>query len=158
MGNVFAGSEVIEMGIQIEKNGKDFYDALAARTKNEKAREMYKYLAGEEERHITVFRKILSSVRTYEPQEAYPGEYFAYMSALASDYVFTKKDMGKAMAGKTKDDKEAIDKGMGFEKDSIVFYEGMKKAVSKEESNVIDMLIGQEQSHLKKLVELKENL
>ena len=28
MGNVFAGSEIVELGIQIEKNGKDFYNIL----------------------------------------------------------------------------------------------------------------------------------
>ncbi len=28
MGNIFAGSEIVELGIQIEKNGRDFYNTL----------------------------------------------------------------------------------------------------------------------------------
>lgn len=28
MGNIFAGSEIVEMGIQIEKNGRDFYNKI----------------------------------------------------------------------------------------------------------------------------------
>ena len=37
MGNIFAGSEVVEIGIQIEKNGKDFYQILATQSKDPKA-------------------------------------------------------------------------------------------------------------------------
>ena len=81
MANVFAGNEIVEMGIQIEKNGKDFYDTVLAQTKDEKAKNIFKYLAGEEEKHIITFQKILDSVHKYEPPESYPGEYFAYMKA-----------------------------------------------------------------------------
>lgn len=49
MGNIFAGSEIVEMGIQIEKNGKDFYDILEKQSKNPAAQKLFKYLAGEEE-------------------------------------------------------------------------------------------------------------
>src|SRR3989338_11068104 len=121
MGSMFAASEIVELGIQIEKNGRDFYNALAGKSKNKKARETFEYLAGEEAKHIITFQAILSSVHKYEPQEAYPGEYFAYMNALASEYVFTQKDKGAEIAKRIKTDKEAIDMGIGFEKDSILF-------------------------------------
>ncbi len=127
MGNIFAGSEIVELGIQIEKNGRDFYNTLTAQSKNPKAADIFKYLAGEEEKHIAVFQKILDKVEKYEPAESYPGEYFAYMNALASEYIFTKENKGKEIAKKTTSDKQAIDLGIGFEKDSIVFYEGMKR-------------------------------
>ena len=156
--NIFAGSEIVEFGIQIEKNGKDFYNTLVNQSKNQKAKEIFKYLAAEEEKHIGTFQKILDSVHKYEPAEAYPGEYFAYMNALASDHVFTGKDKGEEIAKNTKSDKEAIDKGIGFEKDSILFYEGMKKVVPEHDHKVIDGLILQEQDHLRQLHDLKKNL
>jgi rubrerythrin len=158
MGNIFAGSEIVEIGIQIEKNGRDFYNTLAKESKNQKTVEIFKYLAGEEEKHIAVFQKILGSVEKYEPPESYPTEYFAYMHALASEQVFTQKDKGEGVARAIKNDEEAIEKGIGFEKDSIIFYEGMKKAVPKYDHKVIDELITQEQSHLRKLSDLKKNL
>ncbi len=158
MANVFAGSEIIEMGIQIEKNGKDFYDTVIAQTKDEKAKNIFKYLAGEEEKHIVTFQKILDSVHKYEPPESYPGEYFAYMKALASEYIFTQKDKGREIAKSAKSDKEVVRLGMKFEKDSIIFYEGMKKVVPEGQGNVVDALIAQEKSHLLKLFQLKENL
>ena len=158
MGNVFAGSEIVEIGVQIEKNGRDFYEALAAKSKAKKAKEVFGYLAGEEAKHITAFQKILESVERYEPQEAYPGEYFAYMNALASEHVFTKQNKGKDIAKKTRNDKEAVDLGIGFEKDSIIFYEGMRKVALEEDERVVNDLILQEQNHLRQLVELKKNL
>ena len=157
MVNIFAGSEIVEMGIQIEKNGRDFYNTLAKQSKNQKPKDTFKYLAGEEEKHIAVFQKILGSVHKYEPPETYPGEYFAYMSALASNYVFTQKDKGDEIAKNTKTDREAVDIGIGFEKDSILFYEGMKKVVPPYDHKTVDELIAQEQGHLRQLSDLKQN-
>ena len=158
MVNIFAGSEIVELGIQIEKNGRDFYNAVIEQSKNQKAKETFKYLAGEEEKHIAVFQNILDSVHKYEPPESYPGEYFAYMNALARDYVFTQKDKGREIAKNVKGDKEAISLGIGFEKDSIIFYVGMKKVVPEYDHKIVDKLITQEQDHLRQMSELKENL
>ena len=158
MGNIFAESEIVELGIQIEKNGRDFYNTLVKQSKNKKAVEIFQYLAGEEEKHIAVFQKILDSVHKYEPPESYPGEYFAYMNALASEYIFTQKDKGSQIAKTVTSDKQAVELGIGFEKDSIVFYEGMKKVVPEYELKVVEQLIEQEQGHLAQLSDLKKSI
>ncbi|MFC1590312.1 ferritin family protein [Candidatus Omnitrophota bacterium] len=158
MSNIFSGGEIVEMGIQIEKNGRDFYNALIETSKNQKAKGIFKFLAGEEEKHIIAFQKLLDSVKGYEPPEAYPGEYFAYMSALAGDYVFTKENKGAEAAKRVKNDAEAVDAGMGFEKDSMLFYEGIKKAVPPEGIKTVDALIEQERTHFRQLSELKSSL
>lgn len=152
----FAGSEIVEIGIQIEKNGRDFYSVVASRSHNTKAKEMFNYLAGEEEKHIQDFGKILNSVQKYEPAESYPQEYFSYMNALAQGYVFTKKDKGKETAKAAPTDIEAIDLGIKAEKDSIVFYEGMKRIVPEHDIGLIDELVMQEKDHLAKLCNLKD--
>ena len=158
MANVFNGSEIVELGIQIEKNGRDFYNVLAKQSKNKKAGDIFKFLAGEEEKHIAVFKDIISSVQRYEPQEAYTGEYFAYMNALAGEYVFTEKDKGAEIAKRIKTDKEAIDMGIGFEKDSILFYAGLREVVPEEAHKPVDALMAQERNHLRQLADLKSNL
>ena len=158
MGNIFAGSEIVELGIQIEKNGRDFYNALDKKSNNQKAKKIFQYLAGEEAKHILTFQSILGSVQKYEPPEAYPGEYFAYMNALASNYVFTQKDKGNEAAARATTDKQGIQLGIGFEKDSIIFYEGMKKVVPEGDHKIVDELIKQEQSHLAQLLELEKGL
>ncbi|HTZ10913.1 MAG TPA: ferritin family protein [Candidatus Margulisiibacteriota bacterium] len=158
MGNIFSGSEIVELGIEIEKNGRDFYDSCLKSSSNEKLRKLFKYLALEEEKHIEVFKKILASVNAYEPAESYPGEYLAYMRALSSEQVFTQKDKGKEIAAKVKSDKETVDLAIGFEKDSIIFYEGMMRFVPQDDHRLVDQLIAQEQGHLRQLVDLKSTL
>jgi rubrerythrin len=158
MGNIFAGSEVVEIGIQIEKNGKDFYSALAKQSKNPTAMEVFKFLSGEEEKHIKAFQGILDKTDKYEPLGLDADQYYAYMNALASEYVFTQKNKGEEIAKTIKADKEAIDMGVRFEKDSIVFYAGIKKVVPVYDQKIVDELIIQEQNHLRQLLELKKKI
>lgn len=158
MRNIFAGSEIVELGVQIEINGRDFYNVLTKSAKDLKAKEIFKYLAGEETKHIATFQKILNSAEESEPKSAYSDEYLAYMNALASEHVFTKKNKGEEAGKKVKSDKEAVNLGIGLEKDSIIFYEGMKKAVPLDGHKALDELIEQEEGHLRQLVELKKTL
>jgi rubrerythrin len=158
MGNIFAGSEIVELGVQIEKNGFDFYSTLVKQAKNETARGLFQYLAAEEEKHIKVFQGVLSKTEKYEPQGLDADDYFAYMNALAGEYVFTKENKGKEIAKKIKSDKEAVDMGLGFEKDSIIFYAGMKKTVPEFDYKILDELIAQEENHLLQLSDLKKKL
>lgn len=158
MGNIFAGSEIVELGIQIEKNGRDFYEALAVKSKNASAGKIFKYLAAEEEKHIAVFQKILEGLTRNEQADSYPGEYLAYMNALASEHIFTQKNKGILIAKEIQSDSEAIERGIGFEKDSIIFYEGMKRIVPAGDVEVVKALIAQEQNHLLQLSGLKQAL
>ena len=158
MGNIFTGSEIVELAVQIEKNGRDFYNTLVKRYKDSKIQEILTFLAQEEERHISVFQKILDDVGKYTPAESYSGEYIAYMNSLASEYIFTKEKMGEATAVKAKTELQAIELGIGFEKYSITVYEGMKKVVPNYDQKTIDEVILQEEGHLKKLSDLKKSL
>lgn len=156
MGNIFSASEVVEIGIQIEKNGMDFYNTLAKQANEAKAKEVFSYLAGEEEKHIQAFQGILGETKGYEPQGLDSDTYFSYMNALASDHVFTQANKGADIAKAIQNDAQAIDKGIGFERDSIIFYEGMKKVVPDYGQKIVEGLIKQEQKHLMQLMELKQ--
>lgn len=158
MGNIFSGSEIVELGIQIEKNGRDFYNTLIEKSKSSKAQEIFQYLAKEEEKHIQAFQNILDKTEKYEPVGLGAEDYFAYMNTLAGEYVFTQKDKGQEIAKRTNSDIEAVKLGIGFEKDSIIFYEGIKKVVPGYNQKIVDELILQEQSHLRKLSDLKKSL
>lgn len=156
MGNLFTGMEIVKLGIRIEENGRDFYNELVNKSENSRAIGVFKHLEGEEEKHIAVFQKMLDSLEKQEQTESFPGEYAGYMQDLAGKNVFTQENVGVEAASKTGSDKEAVDLGIGFEKDSIIFYEGMKKVTSGTVHKAIDQLIAQEQTHLEKLNELKK--
>jgi len=154
MGNIFSASEILEIAVQIEINGKDFYEAMAAKSGSRPAQDIFKFLAAEESRHKSVFEGMLQQVEKNVPAESYPEEYGEYMRGLSGEHIFTKSGAGAQAAKGVKGDAEAICKGIGFEKDSIMFYEGMKKAVPSYDHKIVDAVIEQEKLHLLKLTEL----
>ncbi len=158
MGNIFAASEVVELGVQIEKNGRDFYNTLVTQAYDQRSKDLFQYLAKEEEKHIVVFQKILETLDKYEPPQVYADDYMAYMRSLAGEHIFTQANKGTEIAKKVKNEKEALDLGIKFEQDSIVFYEGMKKVVPEFDQKAVNELIAQEELHLKKLLEIKSAL
>ena len=147
----FTAKEVIEMGVQIERNGFIFYELLSKKVTSEKVREIFEFLAGEEKRHVASFEKLLDSIQQYDPSEAYPDEYFAYMRELASEHVFTMAEEGAKIADSINDNKKAVEIALKFEKDSVLFYEQMQKIVGEEDKKIIQSLIYQEQQHVEKL-------
>lgn len=155
MGNIFVGSEIVEMGIQIEKNGNKFYNRLASQTNNPKAKEVFKFLAQEEEKHIRVFEGILDKTQKFEPQGLDADQYLSYMHAYAGEYIFTQEDKGEEIARSAGSDKEALQIAIHFEEDSIVFYSGMKQIVPEYDARIVEALIMQEEGHLKQLLEMK---
>jgi len=154
----FSGTEIVEIAIEIEKNGRDFYNAFSGRLKDKDIKELFRCLSIEEANHIEDFKKIFDSVSSHNPCESYPQDYFAYLNAIASEYVFTKKDELKERIGSISSEKEAIDISIGLEKDSILFYEEMKKIVPDKDSNIIDTIIDQEKEHAKRLLAIKARL
>lgn len=156
MGGIFKGSEIVEIGIRIEKNGLKFYESLANSSPNKKVKECCKFLASEEKKHIEDFEKLLPSLERYVPPESYPGEYEAYVKALSEEHVFTNDKVVRNMIQKARGDKEAIQIAIGFEKDSLLFFGEMGKFVPGKDQKVIDELICQEREHLRKLSELKK--
>ena len=157
MGNIFSASEIVELAIEIEKNGRDFYYALIKKSKFPKAQEIFQHLAIEEGRHILAFKDILDIVQKHLPA-SYAAEYLNYMSGLSDGYIFTQKNTGEAIALKVQSDLQGIELGIGFERDSVTFYEGIKKVVPTNEHRIIDQIITQEGGHLRQLLDLKKDL
>ena len=157
MGNIFSASEIVELAIEIEKNSRDFYYALIKKSRFSKAQEIFQYLALEEGRHILAFKDILDAVQKHLPA-SYAAEYLNYMSALSDGYIFTQKNTGETIALKVQSDLQGLEIGISFEKDSVAFYEGMKKAVPTNEHTIINEVIAQEKLHLRQLLDLKKSL
>lgn len=159
MPGLFKASEMLGVAVEIERNGEAFYTAMAERLKNEKVKELFRFLADEERQHIRDFQKMMESVGEYRPVgESYPGEYEAYVKALADSRIFTKKMDPEELAEAVKTVRQALDMAMGAEKESILFYTEMKRFVPGSEHEVMDGIIEQERNHLMKLADLKASL
>lgn len=158
MASNFSAAEIVELGVQIEKNGEAFYLAMAEKAEDKKAAELFTFLAGEERHHIAAFERLHDAVEEYAPHESYPDEYFAYMREIASEHIFIQEPDGAKLAGTMKDEKEALAMALRFENDSIRFYEEMKKLVTSGDLKVVDALIEQEKQHAAKIMSLQSDL
>lgn len=154
----FSGSELINIAIGIERRGIAFYDIMTRSTENATARDVFQHLADMEQEHVQIFQGMLSEADKYQPSEAYTGEYAAYLQALIDSAVFTDDIVTSEMAARVESDIEAMELAIGAEKDSILFYYGMRDIMPQGAQPTVNKIITEEKSHLRQLSELKKKL
>ncbi|MFC2047208.1 ferritin family protein [Chloroflexota bacterium] len=158
MSILFLGSELVQIAIGIERNGVVFYDSLVNLTENVMAQRAYKYLADKEREHIEIFQNMLGLVADSHPPETCTEEYALYLKALVDSAVFSDDKVTREIAQKVDSDAEAMQIALGAEKDSILFYSGMRDFVHQSDYEVVNKIIEEERSHLRQLSDLKKNL
>lgn len=158
MSILFRGSELVEIALDIERNGIAFYQALADKTENRDAKTIYDYLANEEKRHVNTFQGLLNAAGQYQPPQDYAEEYMLYLKSLVDSSVFASITEAKQKAEKVSSEIEALDTGVQAEKDSILFYTEMKNFVRQPDQKIILTIIDEERAHLRALAKLKQML
>lgn len=159
MDDQFSIQEVIEIAIEIEKNGVTFYSALAESADTARLRELFTYLAEEEKTHVTRFQEILESVGGYQISEAYYAtQYMGYMKALADEWVFKRDTSVAGVADRARLPREAIDVAIAFEKESILFFHEMCELMRKPDRKTIQKLLNEERDHVRRLSAMKAQM
>jgi len=157
MTKIFDISEVYQLAIKIEENGMKFYSGFAKKTKNKKLKDLFSALAYAEVEHKKIFEKMLSEIEKYEPQEAYPEEYFSYLKAYADGLIFDF-DQLKKQQNKLKTTVKILDFAIQREKDSILYYQEIKNLVSETQHKELEKIINEERKHLLDLTHIKNTL
>ncbi|MDA8139004.1 MAG: ferritin family protein [Desulfobacteraceae bacterium] len=145
----FNADEIFEMAEQMERNGAKFYRTAAEKVKDKNANQFLLKLASMEDDHEKTFAKMRSQLKAaektatvFDPQ----GEAAEYLKALANTRVFFEKNIDtSSMQAILKD-------AITAEKDSIVFYLGMRDMVPEELGrNRLDDIIKEEMGHIRLL-------
>ena len=158
MRNIFNPQEIVKIAINIEENGKKLYEALEDKAKDRKLKSMCKYLKEQEEVHRQIFQEMLDNIGEYIVHEFSPGEYEAYLRAIATEYIFTQEIInGKVKEGFCSD-LEAVEFGIFVEKESILTYSALREYMLAGKGAVLDKVIGEERKHLIDLIVLKDFL
>lgn len=149
-------SDIVEIGIEKEKKRRDFYAIAADQfSDNAELSGLFGRLRDWEEGHIRKFEKIRDTVAGGSYAESYPGEIEEYMQAVVDSDLY--KDLSPETFAKTvKTPAEALDKGIGFEKDAILFFGGLSNFLDDKSKEVVDQLIAEEQQHMVQLFEMKK--
>jgi len=157
MGIDFNADEVFEIAEQIERNGSKFYRSVAEKVTETDKKQLLMSLAEMEDEHEQTFKNLRSQLSTDEKIQTTfdpEGESERYLRALADTRIFYEKEVD------TSSIKEVLKSAITAEKDSIVFYLGIKEVVpahlGKEK---LDDIIKEEMDHItllsKELVQLK---
>jgi rubrerythrin len=145
----FNADEVFEMAEQLERNGAKFYRDAAEGEVGQSNKQMLLDLAAMEEAHEKTFKSIRAELTEKEKQATVfdpQGEAALYLRALADTRVFFEKDIDVTSM------REILKSAIDAEKDSIVFYLGMKDAVAENLGKTrIDGIIKEEMGHIKML-------
>jgi rubrerythrin len=154
MSITFNAFEIFEIAEQIERNGVKFYRKAAKGISDKDLRQMLLELADMEAEHEETFagmRKQLSvsdkdwQLRVFDPEN----ELSLYLQAMANGHVFDlRKDPSKQLRG-TETVEDILKLAINAEKDSIVFYLGLKDFVpAGAGQDKVEEIIKEEMSHI----------
>ncbi|MDY6971560.1 MAG: ferritin family protein [Thermodesulfobacteriota bacterium] len=151
--------EIFEMAEQIEKNGAEFYRQAAGSISDAPVRQLLLDFASMEDEHLEVFASMRAELSDQERRSTVfdpEGEAAQYLRALADLRVFDKaakedfillEDLSEQEKAK-----QVFRGAIAREKESIVFYLGMKELVpEKLGKNRIDNIIREEMKHVRML-------
>ena len=152
MSLTFNADEVFEMAIEIERNGAKFYRQAAEKAADADTKKFMLDMAVMEDGHEDIFKdmrgKLTADAKlpvTYDPDNQ------------AAMYLQTMAD-GKGYEGKISLDiplsgdesmEEIINIAIGAERNSVVFYVGLKSLIKTETSRAqVDKIIAEEMGHI----------
>lgn len=147
MGYDFNADEIFEMAEQIERNGASFYRKSAELIVDPAAKKLLLDIAAMEDEHEKTFADLRAGLSekekvttVFDPE----GEISLYLRALADIRIFFEKKID------TSSIKDILKEAILAEKDSIVFYLGMKEMVPENLGKTkIDAIIKEEMTHIK---------
>lgn len=152
MGISFNAEEILGIAVQIERNGQKFYKQAAANIANEEHKKLLEELAAMEVAHEKYFSGMLNSL---SPDERGTKDYdldneaAGYLKNVADGNVFDyRKDPTELLKGIESID-DILRTAIGMEKESVVFYSGIRQMVPEHMgSERIDEIIKEELSHI----------
>jgi len=150
MAITISADEIFEMACQIERNGAAFYRRGAEHAGNAKGRRLLTGLAEMEDEHVKIFTDMRAEFAAGGgPTIAPDDEAALYLRAMADGRVF---DVKADPAGKLTGQESMADilhTAIGLEKDSIVFYVGIRQMVpAAKQKQRIEAVIAEETRHI----------
>jgi rubrerythrin len=155
MGVSFNADEVFEMAEQIERNAARFYREAAEKVSGRQPKDMFLRLAAMEDDHMRVFQEMRKDLADSEKAQTIfdpEGETTLYLQALADSKGFegmrspTKKLTGRESL------QELLDIAIEAEKNSVLYYVGVRGLVSERAGrDKVEAIIREEVRHVAEL-------
>ena len=156
MANGYTADDVFEIAVQIERNGGAFYRRAAELSADADAKVMLADLAVMEDGHVTVFTAMREKLHKENPE--WLSRAFAassdddpalYLQAAAKGRVFDFESEPAAQLTASHSLKDVLSIAVGLEKESVVFYVGIRDVVPDNRGKEqMDGIIREEMGHI----------
>jgi len=141
----FSIREVIEMAVQTEKLGADFYEEMAEKFKDDvELQKFFSDMAGKEHVHEKRFSELKDIIGDKEPDDWDQVE--PYMRAFVESAFFLGKGKSTMHMKSIDNLKAAVGYAIAFEKETLLYYHGIRDSVK--EKDMLDEIINEERSHI----------
>ena len=149
MTNPRTAIEVYETAIQIEKNGAAFYQQAAKKVSDEACQAILLKLAEMEYVHQETFEAMQAGLPADGAWNDPEGEAAQYLQAFAAGHVFDITTDPAAVLGESPGIGEILMTAIGKERDSVMFYLGLKEmAREQSDRDTIEQIIKEEMAHI----------
>lgn len=161
MGISFNADEILEMAVRIETNGRLFYLRAAELQSDDETVGFFKRLAAMEEQHVKTFEEFRQDLSATDQEgQAYDpdGQALMYLATMADAHGGEGDPrIASALTGQESLE-EILRTALNLEKQSILFYVGLKDLVTKAQGKEkIDAVIDEEKLHIAQLSEVLRN-
>ena len=154
---VFSVQEVLEMAIQTEKLGAEFYSNMAEKFKeNEEFNKLFMLHAEKEKEHENVFHSIIGNMGASYPMPDNWGEAAKYLKAIVESEFFLGDDKVLPNFSHLETAQDVINYAITFEKVTLLYYLELRDIVDDKEA-VYD-LVNEEKSHIVWLSDYRKKL
>lgn len=145
--NKYSIDEIMEMAIQTEKLGYQFYTGMADRFRKDAALvKLFTTLASKERSHEKTFANLKDSVAKSGTEPVLWEEVTSYMRAFVESEFFLGRSKSLPMMDRLKTAQDAIKFALGFEKETLLYFMELRAIVK--EKAVMDGVIDEEKSHI----------
>ena len=154
---LFNAAEIADIGIDKEKKRREFYALVAEKFDDKDIKDVFIKLRDWEDLHVQKFTEIRGKISQSETTDSRPGEMGDYIKFLMDDTLY--KEVSPAeFAKKVTTPLSAVQYGIGFEKDAILFFTEFMGVVSDNDKKIIKQLIDEEKEHIIFLSNLKNKI
>lgn len=155
---LFSAREIVEIAIQTEQSGFEFYTHAAGKVIHKPLADLLQWLAGQELEHERIFGEMLQAPDRPMPSEEYEGERREYIQALLDVRVLPDVETGLTRLASMTADAQILDFALGIEKDTILFQYVLRDLSAPTAAETVSKIIAQEEGHVVRLMAMKSQL
>jgi len=146
--NKYSIDEVIEMAIQTETLGYQFYTSMAEKFKKDAGlAKLFTTLASKEKVHEKIFTGLKDLVKKNGAEPVEWEEVTNYMRAFVESEFFLGRGKALPSMDHLRTVRDAVTFALGFEKETLLYFYELRSVVK--EKQIVDQVIDEEKSHIR---------